>query len=55
MEAARTGNLELVRALLGAGAHVHLQAGNGWTALQAAENHEHSEVARILRDAGAEK
>jgi hypothetical protein len=53
MLAANRARLEEVRLLLQAGADVTLKASDGWTALAAAEMIGDSEIAALLRAAGA--
>lgn len=48
-----TTNLEIVKALLGAGADVNLRSRTGYTALTWALAHKNSNLIRILRKAGA--
>ena len=55
IEAARYGDASLVKALIAARADVHARASNGWTALRAAEERGHSDVADLIRAAGGGK
>jgi ankyrin repeat protein len=51
MDAAFGGHLQVVRALLGAGAEIGAEAGNGLTALDMAAQKGHSEVRAVLAQA----
>jgi ankyrin repeat protein len=52
--AATTGNVEVVRLLLEAGAASNVQCDHGWTPLMRACNGGHVEVARLLLASGAD-
>jgi ankyrin repeat protein len=52
LEAALFGDADVVRILIDAGADVRACAENGWTALKAAEDRGHSDIAAMLRSAG---
>ena len=51
--AAYEGNLTKVRALLKGGAEVNAETG-GWSAMEAAASHGHTEVVKVLIEAGAD-
>jgi ankyrin repeat protein len=57
MLAAGLGRVEMVRALLTAGADVNARTDDNWTALSMALSHasstEHEEVVRLLKEHGA--
>ncbi len=53
LDAARDGQVEVVRALVGEGADVNAARGDGITALHLAAERGHAEAARALIDAGA--
>jgi ankyrin repeat protein len=53
MNAAFTGNVDMVKMLLEAGAEVNAKADNGWTALILAKRNGHAEIVRLLIEAGA--
>jgi ankyrin repeat protein len=53
MLAAKKGHLEIVKALLAAGADVNVRTTGGVTALFVAESGGHTAVVEILRKAGA--
>lgn len=55
MDAARDGKTRVVMLLLEAGANPSAQTTHGRTALSIAEENQHEEVARLLREAGAVK
>jgi ankyrin repeat protein len=51
--AAQRGHVKVVKYLIKHGANINAKKKNGDTALSLAENNSHTEVARILREAGA--
>ena len=54
LDAARRGEVEVVRSLLDGGADVNAARGDGLTALHAAAERGHLDVAKLLISAGAE-
>jgi ankyrin repeat protein len=53
MQAAFSGNPDTVHALLAAGADVNAKDRDGWTALMFAAVKGHTDIVRVLRQAGA--
>lgn len=54
VEAARKGDLETVRAMVESGGDVNAAQGDGMTALHWAAEHDHTGIAMVLLDAGAD-
>ncbi len=52
--AVKARNTERVRELLSTGADVNSKDNNGWTALRSAAYNGHTEIAKILIEAGAD-
>ena len=53
MNAAYTGNIDIVKMLLKAGAEVNVKAHNGYTALMIAKRKGHREIINLLKQEGA--
>ena len=53
IRAAKEGDTETVKTLLAAGADVHAKDRDGWTALMFAAVKGHTDIVRVLRQAGA--
>lgn len=53
-QAARSGNLAVVKQLLDAGADPNVVEGPGWTAVMSAAENGHTDIARLLMESGAD-